>query len=113
VAEINAAVRTSPVQKNEQQRQRPDGGVTVPMHVFGTVIVSPPGGCMPNGIPFRSRHGLHWQIVLIDPRLLYAVQRRLNATGPSHTIEEALRIAIGERPHVRGERRSVPRGPLQ
>jgi hypothetical protein len=68
---------------------------------------------MREGIPFRTRHGrLQWQLVLLDPRLLHAVQRRLQAGGPSHAIEEALRIALGERPPVRGERRQLPRTPI-
>jgi hypothetical protein len=45
-------------------------------------------------IPFPSRHGLQWQLVLVDPRLLRAAQDRLSASGPSHAIEEALRLAI-------------------
>jgi hypothetical protein len=67
---------------------------------------------MRDGISFPSRHGLHWQLVLIDPRLLHAAQRRLQSTGPSHTIEEALRIVLGERPPVRPERRQAPREPV-
>ena len=59
---------------------------------------------MAGGIPFRSRHGLQWQLVLVDPRLLHRVQRRLGATGPSHAIEEALRRAAGpEDPSRRGD----------
>lgn len=49
---------------------------------------------MAGGIPFRSRHGLQWQLVLVDPRLLTAAQSRLDASGPSHAIEEALRLAL-------------------
>jgi hypothetical protein len=49
---------------------------------------------MAGGIPFPSRHGLQWQLVLLDPRLLTAAQARLAATGPSHAIEEALRLAL-------------------
>lgn len=49
---------------------------------------------MADGIPFRSRHGLQWQLVLVDPRLLKAAQRELDASGPSHAIEQALRLAI-------------------
>ncbi len=49
---------------------------------------------MAGGIPFPSRHGLRWQLVLVDPRLLTAAQARLSATGPSHAIEEALRLAL-------------------
>ena len=49
---------------------------------------------MPGGIPFPSRHGLQWQLVLLDPRLVSAAQARLAATGPSHAIEEALRLAL-------------------
>lgn len=51
---------------------------------------------MSDGIPFRSRHGLQWQIVLIDPALLLAAQRRLRASGPSHAIEEALKVVVGD-----------------
>lgn len=51
---------------------------------------------MHEGIPFRSRHRLQWQIVLVNPRLLKAVQRRLQSSGPSHAIEEALRLALGD-----------------
>ncbi len=50
---------------------------------------------MSDGIPFRSRHGLQWQIVLVDPALLKAAQRRLRASGPSHAIEEALKVVLG------------------
>ena len=50
---------------------------------------------MNDGVPFRSRHRLQWQIVLVNPRLLKAVQRRLRSTGPSHAIEESLRLALG------------------
>jgi hypothetical protein len=53
---------------------------------------------MRDGAPFKSRPGLQWQIVLVNPALLRAAQRRLRATGPSHAIEEALRIALGNRP---------------
>ncbi|MBC7843147.1 MAG: hypothetical protein H7099_12580 [Gemmatimonadaceae bacterium] len=49
---------------------------------------------MSDGVPFKSRHGLQWQIVLVDPRLLRAAQRQLRASGPSHAIEEALRLAL-------------------
>lgn len=49
---------------------------------------------MAGGIPFPSRHGLQWQLVLVDPRLLQAAQQLLAATGPSHAIEEALRLAV-------------------
>lgn len=49
---------------------------------------------MAGGIPFPSRHGLQWQLVLLDPRLLCAAQARLAASGPSHAIEEALRLAL-------------------
>ncbi len=59
---------------------------------------------MSDGIPFRSRHGLQWQIVLIDPALLKAAQRRLRASGPSHAIEEALRVVVGD-----SARRELPR----
>ena len=50
---------------------------------------------MHEGIPFRSRHRLQWQIVLVNSGLLKAVQRRLQSSGPSHAIEEALRLALG------------------
>lgn len=53
---------------------------------------------MNEGIPFRSRHRLQWQIVLVNPRLLKAVQRRFRSSGPSHAIEEALRLALGSSP---------------
>ena len=49
---------------------------------------------MSDGIPFRSRHGLQWQIVLVDPALLKAAQTRLRASGPSHAIEEALKAVL-------------------
>jgi hypothetical protein len=49
---------------------------------------------MTRRIPFPSRHGLEWQLVLVDPRLLRAAQDRLSASGPSHAIEEALRLAV-------------------
>ncbi len=49
---------------------------------------------MRDGIPFKSRHGLQWQLVLVCPALLRAAQRRLRASGPSHAIEEALRLAV-------------------
>jgi hypothetical protein len=49
---------------------------------------------MSEGIPFRSRHDLEWQIVLVNPRLLRAVQRRLQSSGPSHAIELALELAL-------------------
>ena len=52
---------------------------------------------MAGGIPFPSRHGLQWQLVLVDPRLLQAAQQILSATGPSHAIEEALRLAVSVR----------------
>lgn len=52
---------------------------------------------MNEGIPFRSRHSLQWQIVLVNPKLLKAVQRRLRCSGPSHAIEEALRLALAQR----------------
>ena len=44
---------------------------------------------------FRSRPALQWQLVLVNPTLLRAAQRRLRASGPSHAIEEALRLAAG------------------
>lgn len=49
---------------------------------------------MSDGIPFRSRHPLQWQIVLVNPALLKAAQHVLRSTGPSQAIEEALRIVI-------------------
>ena len=51
---------------------------------------------MPHGIPFRSRHQLEWQLVLVDPRLLEAAQAHLSASGPSHAIEHALKLAVQE-----------------
>lgn len=57
---------------------------------------------MPGGIPFPSRHGLQWQLVLVDPRLLQAAQQILSATGPSHAIEEALRLAVRARAGAAG-----------
>lgn len=53
---------------------------------------------MAGRIPFPSRHGLQWQLVLLDPRLLTEAQERLSATGPSHAIEEALRLAVRAAP---------------
>ena len=53
---------------------------------------------MAGGIPFPSRHGLQWQLVLVDPGLLRVVQERLEASGPSHAIEEALRLAVRTTP---------------
>ncbi len=53
---------------------------------------------MAGGIPFPSRHGLQWQLVLVDTRLLRVAQERLSATGPSHAIEEALRLALHSAP---------------
>lgn len=58
---------------------------------------------MNEGIPFRSRHVLQWQVVLVNPLLLRAVQRRLGSSGPSHAIEQALRQAL------RFDRQSPPR----
>ena len=52
---------------------------------------------MSDGIPLRSRHPLQWQIVLVNPALLRAAQKQLRASGPSHAIEEALRIALRTR----------------
>jgi len=49
-------------------------------------------------IPFPSKHGLQWALVLVDPRLLDAAQARLAASGPSHAIEEALRLAVRTAP---------------
>ena len=49
---------------------------------------------MSDGMPFPSRHGLQWQIVLVDPTLLRAAQRHLGASGPSHAIEEALKAVL-------------------
>ncbi|MDZ7630029.1 MAG: hypothetical protein U5K74_01410 [Gemmatimonadaceae bacterium] len=60
---------------------------------------------MNDPIPFRSRHPLQWQIVLVNPKLLKAAQRRLGCAGPSHTIEEALRLALGRTRHRPSERR--------
>ena len=60
---------------------------------------------MSDGIPFRSRHSLQWQIVLVNPTLLKAAQRCLRASGPSHAIEEALRLAIRDRPMATQKRR--------
>jgi hypothetical protein len=53
---------------------------------------------MARRIPFPSRHGLEWQLVLVDPRLLRAAQEQLSASGPSHAIEEALRLAVRAAP---------------
>ena len=52
---------------------------------------------MSDGIPLRSRHPLQWQIVLVNPTLLKAAQKQLRASGPSHAIEEALRLALRTR----------------
>ena len=60
---------------------------------------------MADGIPFKSRHALQWQIVLVDPSLLRAAQRQFGATGPSHAIEEALRIALSAHKAQPGKRR--------
>jgi hypothetical protein len=60
---------------------------------------------MSDGVPFRSRHSLQWQIVLVNPSLLRAAQKRLRASGPSHAIEEALRLALRERKPVVQRRR--------
>jgi hypothetical protein len=60
---------------------------------------------MSEGIPFKSRHALQWQIVLVDPRLLRAVQRQLRVSGPSHAIEEALRLALRALPAIQPKRR--------
>jgi hypothetical protein len=49
---------------------------------------------MREGIPFKSRHGLQWQLVLVNPALLRQAQRRLRASGPSHAIERALELAL-------------------
>lgn len=59
---------------------------------------------MSDGIPFKSRHGLQWQLILVSPTLLRAAQRRLRATGPSHAIEQALRLAVVPEPEGRRER---------
>lgn len=64
---------------------------------------------MSDGIPFRSRHGLQWQIVLVDPALLKAAQRRLRASGPSHAIDEALMLVLGLPPGSAPERRAARR----
>ena len=53
---------------------------------------------MAGRITFPSRHGLQWQLVLVDPRLLRAAQDELAASGPSHAIEEALRLAVRAAP---------------
>ncbi len=64
---------------------------------------------MNEGAPFRARPGLQWQIVLVNPRLLKAAQRRLRASGPSHAIEEALKLALGSDQGVGpAERKSPP-----
>ncbi|HYW50474.1 MAG TPA: hypothetical protein VE861_07705 [Gemmatimonadaceae bacterium] len=63
---------------------------------------------MPNGIPFRSRHQLEWQLVLVDPRLLEAAQAQLSASGPSHAIEQALRLALHENPNSDEPRPGTP-----
>jgi hypothetical protein len=64
---------------------------------------------MSDGIPFKSRHGLQWQLVLVSPTLLRAAQRRLRASGPSHAIEEALRLALAhERDPSRDRTRRRP-----
>ncbi len=60
---------------------------------------------MKDGIPFRSRHLLQWQIVLVNPKLLKAAQRRLRCAGPSQTIDEALRLAMGRQRPSSPERR--------
>ena len=49
---------------------------------------------MHKGIPFKSRHQLQWQLVLVNPVLLDRAQRRLRASGPSHAIERALELAM-------------------
>jgi hypothetical protein len=51
---------------------------------------------------------MQWQLVLVNPALLRAAQRRLRASGPSHAIEEALRLALAERPRAVAVRRSPP-----
>jgi hypothetical protein len=63
---------------------------------------------MSEGIPFRSRHSLQWQIVLVNPALLRAAQRALRATGPSHAIEEALRLVISGRSSRQHRRTQTP-----
>jgi hypothetical protein len=62
---------------------------------------------MSDGIPFRSRHPLQWQIVLVNPALLKAAQKTLRASGPSHAIEEALRLVISGRPPGSRRRRQT------
>ncbi len=62
---------------------------------------------MSDGIPFRSRHPLQWQIVLVNPALLKAAQKALSATGPSHAIEEALRLVISGRSSRNPRRRQA------
>ena len=49
---------------------------------------------MGGGIPFRSRHGLEWQLVLVNPALLRRAQRVLRASGPSDAIDRALEQAV-------------------
>jgi hypothetical protein len=63
---------------------------------------------MNEGVPFRARPGLQWQIVLVNPRLLRAAQRRLRASGPSHAIEEALKLALGSESTIGPEGRKAP-----
>jgi hypothetical protein len=64
---------------------------------------------MRDGIPFKSRPSLQWQIVLVNPMLLRQAQRRLRVSGPSEAIEHALEIALGRRqPEMRPARSSPP-----
>ncbi len=58
-------------------------------------------GTMRDSAPFKSKHSLQWQIVLVNPALLRQAQRRLRAAGPSEAIERALEIALG---HPRTDR---------
>jgi hypothetical protein len=57
---------------------------------------------MRDDVPTGPRPGMQWQIVLVNPRLLKAAQRRLGASGPSHAIEQALKFVLSQ------ERRSRP-----
>ena len=86
--------------------------MTVPTYAVGTVMRFhlSPEAYMSDGIPFKSRYGLQWQLVLVSPGLLRAAQRRLRASGPSHAIEEALRLAVFPGHDPRRER-TRPRPP--
>ena len=61
---------------------------------------------MSDGMPFPSRHGLQWQLVLVDPTLLRAAQRHLRASGPSHAIEEALKAVLSASAPCEAQRRA-------